>query len=86
MSVKSEMQDILIKEFSPSYIELVDQSDHHIGHAGHDGRGESHFLLKMTSDKFKGISRVERQRMVYKALDGFLKGRVHALALKLSAE
>ena len=80
------MEEILIKEFAPDHIELIDQSDLHVGHAGHDGHGESHFMLKMTSRKFKGVSRIDRQRMVYKALDVFLKDRVHALALKLSEE
>ena len=83
MSVKAQMEKILQDHFTPTEMTLIDQSDQHIGHAGHDGRGESHFKLKMTSSHFIGTSRVERQRMVYSVLDPFLKSRVHAISLHL---
>ena len=83
MSVKAEMEKILTDRFSPMYLELRDDSHRHIGHAGHDGRGESHFHLIMVSDKFDGLSRVDRQRMVNDALAEFLKSRVHALSMEL---
>jgi len=85
MAVALEMQEILIHVFEPVHLELIDQSDKHIGHAGHDGKGESHFLLKMTSAKFDGLSKLERQRMVNVALAEFLNGRIHALTMKLKA-
>jgi len=50
---------------SPSRLELEDQSVHHIGHAGHDARGESHFALTSASAAFIGQSRLARQRAVY---------------------
>lgn len=83
MRIKEQMEEKLIREFQPQDIELEDQSDRHIGHAGHDGLGESHFHLTMTSNKFAGKSKVERQRMVYQCLQDFLADRVHALSMTL---
>ncbi|MDP9196845.1 MAG: BolA family transcriptional regulator [Pseudomonadota bacterium] len=69
--------------FSPSALEIEDQSARHAGHAGHDPRGETHFRVKMVSERFRGLSRVERHRLVHAALAAELAERVHALSLIL---
>lgn len=69
----------------PSRVELVDDSEKHRGHGGYDPRGESHFTLVIESAAFAGQSRVERQRMVNRALGDLVGNRVHALSIKASA-
>jgi BolA protein len=83
--VAREMIDRLRAALHPTRLELEDQSDRHIGHAGHDGRGESHFALTICSPAFAGLTRVERQRRVYAALGDLLRERVHALNIKAIA-
>lgn len=85
MTVAETMREKLTAAFSPSVLELKDESHKHEGHSGHDGRGESHFRLTLVADAFDGKSRVERQRMVHKILAEELADRVHALALKIQA-
>lgn len=72
-------------DLTPTRIDLIDESDQHIGHAGHDGRGESHFALVIASPDFAGKNRVQRQRLVYKALGDLMHDRVHALSMKTFA-
>ncbi len=69
----------------PVHLDLEDQSARHVGHAGHDGRGESHFALSITSAAFAGQSRVARQRLVYAALGDLMRERVHALTIRALA-
>ena len=83
--VARDMIDRLTAALAPSRIELDDQSARHVGHAGHDGRGESHFALTITSAAFAGLSRVARQRMVYAALGDLMADRVHALTIRALA-
>ena len=83
--VATEMRQRLVASLAPIRLELDDQSDRHIGHAGHDGRGESHFALVIESAAFAGLSRVERQRAVYAALGDLMQDRVHALTIKALA-
>lgn len=83
--VAREMIDRLTTALAPSRIDLEDQSDHHIGHAGHDSRGESHFALTIVSAAFTGQSRIARQRMVYSALGDLMHERVHALTIRAMA-
>ncbi|KZB56727.1 BolA family protein [Thalassospira xiamenensis] len=82
MQVAQQIRDILTTEFSPEKLEIIDDSSKHAGHSGADPRGESHFSVLVVSKKFEGENRVNRQRLVYIALDQLLKDRVHALALK----
>jgi len=83
--VAREMIDRLTAALSPTRLDLEDQSNQHIGHAGHDPRGESHFALTIESAAFAGLNRVERQRKVYAALGELMRERVHALTIKASA-
>jgi BolA family transcriptional regulator, general stress-responsive regulator len=71
--------------FSPTRLEIQDDSDRHAGHAGHREGGESHFNVTIEAEAFAGASKVARQRMVYKALAEELAGPVHALSVKALA-
>ena len=83
--VAAEIKQRLVAALAPTRLELNDQSDHHVGHAGHDGRGESHFALTIASPAFIGLGRVARQRLVYAALGDLMRERVHALTIKALA-
>jgi BolA protein len=83
--VAREMIERLSAALAPTRLDLDDQSHQHIGHAGHDPRGESHFALVIESPAFAGLSRVERQRKVYAALGDLMRERVHALTIKATA-
>jgi BolA protein len=83
--VATEMKRRLIAALKPIRLELEDQSAHHIGHAGHDSRGESHFALLIESPAFAGLSRIARQRLVHAALAELMHDRVHALTIKALA-
>jgi len=85
MGVADTIRDKLVTAFAPSEISVIDDSDRHAGHSGAtraDGsQGETHFTVRIVSEKFAGLSRVERQRCVYAALSKELTGEVHALSL-----
>ena len=81
MSVEDQIREKLTRAFSPTDLEVVNESQHHAGHAGSPGTGESHFRIKVVSAAFGGKSRVERHRMVNAALAEELAGRIHALAI-----
>lgn len=71
--------------FSPSLIDIEDQSERHHGHAGAAPGGETHYRVTMVADAFTGMNRVARQRAVMAALAGEFAGGLHALALDLKA-
>jgi BolA family transcriptional regulator, general stress-responsive regulator len=83
--VAREMIERLTAALAPTRLDLQDQSHQHVGHAGHDPRGESHFALTIESPVFAGLSRIERQRKIYAALGDLMRERVHALTIKAAA-
>ncbi len=80
-----EMEQLLTAAFAPTHLAVINDSARHHGHAGDDGSGESHFTVEIESPVFAGLSRLERQRMVNRALGDLPGQRVHALAIKAKA-
>jgi BolA family transcriptional regulator, general stress-responsive regulator len=83
--IEQEMRQLLSQAFAPSRLEVINDSARHRGHAGDDGSGESHFTVEIESAAFAGVPRLERQRMVNRALGDIPGTRVHALAIRARA-
>jgi BolA protein len=81
MSVASTMREKLLGALAPVSLEIVDESAGHAGHSGARPEGETHFHVRIVSPRFKGMSRLERQREVHAVLADELKSRVHALSI-----
>ncbi len=79
--VRARIRSKLSTALAPVRLEVIDESHHHKGHAGHHPEGESHFRVEVVSAAFAGKSRVERHRIVNGLLAEELAGRVHALAI-----
>jgi BolA family transcriptional regulator, general stress-responsive regulator len=80
-----ELETLLRAAFAPTQLAVINDSAKHSGHSGDDGSGESHFTVEIESAAFAGVNRVERQRMVNRALGDLPGQRVHALAIKAKA-
>jgi BolA family transcriptional regulator, general stress-responsive regulator len=76
------IRQLLQLAFQPDRLEVIDESDQHIGHA-HFGGG--HFRVKITSGRFVGLSRIEIHRQIFNALRELLEVDIHALAIEASA-
>ncbi|MDE2403252.1 MAG: BolA family transcriptional regulator [Sphingomonadales bacterium] len=83
--IAQEIEQRLTAAFAPTRLEVINDSASHLGHAGHDGSGESHFTVVIESAAFAGLNRVQRQRAVNAALGDLPGQRVHALAIRATA-
>lgn len=81
MRVAHIIDQKLTEALSPTMLEIIDDSHKHSGHAGARPEGESHFSVTIVSEDFEGKSRVQRQRMVYRALSKEMTEDIHALSL-----
>ncbi len=84
-TMQQRLEEKLSSAFAPSYLQVVNDSASHKGHAGDDGSGESHFSVVMVSDYFKNMSHVDKQRRVYLELDNEMK-IIHALSLNIKSD
>ena len=68
----------LTATFTPLECQLVDDSHLHAGHAG-AASGAGHYSLRIVSDRFDGLNRVARHRLVYDCLRDMMTSDIHAL-------
>jgi stress-induced morphogen len=77
MSIQQTIEQQLGREFSPSYLEVVNESHQH----SVPPDSETHFKVVIVASEFDGKRKVARHQQVYAALAAQLEGPVHALAL-----
>ena len=69
----------LEQALQPRWLQVQDDSHLHAGHAG--AREGRHFTVRLTSERFTGLGRVARHRLVYDSLGSLAAEGVHALAI-----
>jgi BolA protein len=93
MSIQTSIERKLAQAFSPERLVVINESHQHAGHHhvedGHvaefDGKGETHFRVRIVAAAFAGMSRVERHRAVNSALAEEIEAGLHALAIEPAA-
>lgn len=80
-NVAATITQLLESALKPMILEVIDDSAKHAGHAGAREGGQSHFSVIIVSDKFEGVARVGRHRMIYDALNPLFGEGLHALAI-----
>jgi BolA protein len=76
-----EIEDALMKKLAAEHVAVNDNSNLHGNHPGaKDGGG--HFQVLVVSERFRGLSRVAAQRLVYDALSELMVSDIHALQMR----
>jgi BolA family transcriptional regulator, general stress-responsive regulator len=74
-----DIEAALRSALQPLSLQVQDDSHLHAGHAGaSEGR---HFSVQVVSERFNGLSRLARHRLVYDALRSQIQHGIHALAI-----
>lgn len=81
MPVAAMIRERLTAALQPERLEIIDQSALHLGHAGARPGGETHFRVVVFAESFRGLSQIQRQRRVYRALGDLMQTDIHALAV-----
>lgn len=80
----TEIERRLRDAFSPTSLEVIDESHKHIGHQGaKDGRG--HFKVVIAAPAFAGMSPIARHRAVYDTMGELMQTDIHALSIEAKA-
>ncbi len=73
------IETALVAAFSPTTLEVIDESHLHHGHAGAAPGGETHYAVKIRAEALAGLSRLARHRAVNEALKAEFAAGLHAL-------
>ena len=76
--IKSRLE----QAFSPAFLEIRDDSEHHKGHVGSQG-GAGHYHITIAAPTFSGKSRIAVHREIYAVLADLIPEQVHALQIKI---
>jgi len=83
LPTSSDLEARLRDALQPTYLEVIDESAAHAGHAGARAEGYgTHFRVRIASPLFAGKPRVARHRLVYDALQLFIAQGLHAIAIE----
>jgi stress-induced morphogen len=77
MVVQTRIHDKLANELSPTTLTVDNESHMHSVPRG----SETHFKVTVVSDRFEGLGRVDRHKLVYSILKEELASGVHALTI-----
>jgi BolA protein len=83
MNVRDTIIAKLSDRFSPTHLDVFDESNRHRGHAGWREGSETHFRVRIATRQFAGMARVAQHRQVMAALKDELDSGVHALAIEV---
>jgi BolA protein len=81
MDRQSQIENRLRAAFTPTKIEVRDDSGLHAGHEGAKSGG-GHFTVTIVSQHFSGKSSLQRHQMIYQALGDMLQQEIHALSIR----
>ncbi len=84
MHMDELIKRLVEENLDPVEFELINESHRHVGHAGDDGSGQTHYKLIVVSSMFEGRSRIERQRLVMQVLESAFSKGLHAITMQLS--
>jgi len=78
-----KIKTLLTEHFTPTHLEVVDDSHRHRNHQGAKEHGGGHFNVLIVSSKFEGLKSVLRHRLVNVAMKAdFENHKIHALTIK----
>lgn len=83
MTRAQRMEQLLREKLNPTQLRIVDDSEKHRGHGGWREGGETHFTIEISSEMFKGQSRVAIHRQIQAYLKPEFDQGLHALSIKL---
>jgi BolA protein len=82
--VAQYLHDKLTEAFAPEQLSVINESHLHAGHHGHDGEGETHLRIKIVSNAFEDMSRVNRHRAINEVVQPKIDEGLHACAIEVS--
>lgn len=85
MTIKDSIISKINEQLEPQILEVEDDSNKHRGHAGWQEGGETHFNLLVVSEKFAGLSKINRHKVIYGILGDEMRQKIHALSIKAYA-
>lgn len=77
-----EITQRLTENLSPEFLEVIDDSEDHLGHAG-AALGAGHFTVRIKAESLAGKNKVACHRAIYAPLNDLIPDEIHALCIEI---
>ena len=84
MNRKQRIAKLLSKKFDNFLLEIIDNSNLHIGHNKFDGKNETHIKIILTNKNSDSLNRLNIHRMINNLLEDEFKNGLHSLEIKIN--
>jgi len=81
LTIQEKIERKIAASLSPVHLSVIDETWKHAGHAG-AVLGKGHFILHTVSQRFEGISLLNRNRLVFDILKEEMASEIHALSIR----
>ena len=82
MNYVDKIEKLLRESFDPAFLEVIDESELHRGHAGFKEGTQTHFKILISAKIFEKMSRLSRERAIHKALGASTMQDIHSLSIR----
>ena len=84
MNRKQRIGKLLSKKFDNYLIEIIDNSNLHIGHNNFDGKNETHIKIILTKKNNNSLNRLDIHRIINNLLENEFNNGLHSLEIKIN--
>lgn len=84
MDLTSLIYERLQRKFSPDQLEVINDSNKHVGHVG-SKNGAGHYSIIISAKDFNSKNSIESHREIYHLFKDLIPEKIHALQIKLIA-
>ena len=81
-SLPTSVHDKLQSQFSPTHLEVIDDSHLHVGHAGAQP-GQYHLRVVIAAAELDELTMIAQHRLIYDCLADEMRTHIHALAIEV---
>ena len=84
MNRKQRIGNLLSKKFNDFLLEIIDNSNLHIGHNDFTGNDETHIKIILTKKNKSNINRLMIHRLINSLLEDEFNNGLHSLEIKIN--
>ena len=84
MNRKQRIDKLLSKKFDNFLLEIIDNSNLHIGHNNFDGKNETHIKIILTNKNNDSLNKLNIHRMINNLLEDEFKNGLHSIEIKIN--
>ena len=84
MNRKQRIAKLLLKKFDNFLLEIIDNSNLHIGHNNFDGKNETHIKIILTNKNNNSLNKLNIHRMINNLLEDEFKNGLHSIEIKIN--